>query len=465
MIYSDIQEQFNKVISYSQGIPNPNTDELFAKWLEAKRDFIEVFGGKLIVEIPLKVSFALDGEEKKVRLNDFIDIVYNTYSNEALGSFLEQESDGFFDNIVVRQYESSKGTIPKGMKLVKAFKYFESDKKTLENIQDCASRVIQENKIEGTLCFSVHPLDYLSSSENTYNWRSCHALDGEYRSGNLSYMVDKSTVICYLKGADNVNIPLFPQDVLWNSKKWRMLLYFSEKWDMVFAGRQYPFTSTPGLNLLFEHMVSIFYKNLDLYSGVSKWCNKYVDNESYPIDYIYVPVRGELLRMDLMVKDGDGALQFNDLLRSSCYTSPYYCIKDNYSWQRWNNLPPRFTIGNSVKCLCCGDYPITNSETMMCDNCELEYGHEENDVYGSCDCCGRRIILDDSIEVEDNLICHDCFHSQCFICSRCDEVHYNSNKIYNKETDSFVCCFCSEVSSDFNCFVFFCCFSSYDSVL
>ena len=28
--------------------------------------------------------------------------------------------------------------------------------------------------------------DYLSLSENAFNWRSCHALDGEYRAGNLS---------------------------------------------------------------------------------------------------------------------------------------------------------------------------------------------------------------------------------------------------------------------------------------
>ena len=261
MIYTDIQEQFNKVISYSQGIPDPQTDKLFEDWMEAKRDFIEAFGGKLIVEVPTKVSFTLDEDEKKVRLNDFIDTVYNRYSNDALGSFLEQESEGFFENVVMREYESNKGTIPKGMKLVKAFKFFESDKATLASIQDCASRVIQENKIEGTLCFSVHPLDYLSSSMNTYNWRSCHSLDGEYRAGNLSYMVDKHTILCYLKGADNVILPLFPNDVPWNSKKWRMLLYVSEYWDMVFAGRQYPFTSTPGLEIVRMELLTALYDN------------------------------------------------------------------------------------------------------------------------------------------------------------------------------------------------------------
>ena len=124
-----------------------------------------------------------------------------------------------------------------GMKLVKAFKFFEQDKVTLETIQNEASRLIQEDKIEGKLRVSVHPLDFLSASENTYNWRSCHALDGEYRAGNLSYMCDRSTVMVYLCTEDKKKLPRFPASVPWYSKKWRMLLHFSDNWDMIFAGR------------------------------------------------------------------------------------------------------------------------------------------------------------------------------------------------------------------------------------
>lgn len=445
MIYTDIQEQFNKVIAYSQGIPDPQTDKLFEDWVEAKRDFIEAFGGKLIVEVPTKVSFTLDEDEKKVRLNDFIDTVYNRYSNDALGSFLEQESEGFFENIVMREYESNKGTIPKGMKLVKAFKFFESDKATLASIQDCASRVIQENKIEGTLCFSVHPLDYLSSSMNTYNWRSCHSLDGEYRAGNLSYMVDKHTILCYLKGADNVILPLFPNDVPWNSKKWRMLLYVSECWDMVFAGRQYPFTSTPGMEIVRMELLAALYGNSARDMAIfTNWDNRYADCDStnLPIDGKYVPIRGELYKMQDIVMDSRQSLHFNDLLRSSCYTSPYYTIKNNYGWCRWEMPLPKFHIGGDVLCLHCGKYHITNPETMMCDDCELDYGHEENEVYGTCDCCGARIVRDDATWVGDDLVCDACYHSECFVCECCDEVYFNSDKKYDKEHGDEVCQYC-----------------------
>ena len=52
MQYKEIQEKFNKVISYSQGIEDPKTDILFSRWLESKRDFIEAMDGKLIWECP-----------------------------------------------------------------------------------------------------------------------------------------------------------------------------------------------------------------------------------------------------------------------------------------------------------------------------------------------------------------------------------------------------------------------------
>ena len=48
------------------------------------------------------------------------------------------------------------------MKILKALKYFDLPKNAMNDIQSKASQLIQANSITGTLCFSVHPLDYLS---------------------------------------------------------------------------------------------------------------------------------------------------------------------------------------------------------------------------------------------------------------------------------------------------------------
>ena len=174
---------------------------------------------------------------------EFIDTLSRDYDYPLadLISFVQLNYDSFFDNLVSVGYTTADGTkIKPGMKLSKAFKFFVDDEDILDNIQTLASRIIQNNVLSGELCVSVHPLDFLSSSENSYNWRSCHSLNGEYRSGNLSYMVDSTTFIAYIKGKDKHVLPNFPNDVKWNSKKWRTLFFTSENFEVLFAGRQYP---------------------------------------------------------------------------------------------------------------------------------------------------------------------------------------------------------------------------------
>ena len=229
-MFEEIKKQFKEVIRYSQGIEDPKVDDLFADWYKGKEAFIEAMGG-LIYEFPETVSFELDAKAKSGKIDEFIGTCEWQFNNDKLADFIKTMSDGFYNNMTTSVYELDNGTkLPKGMKLVKAFKYFESDKNALHELQSRASQIIQSDKVSGKLCISVHPLDYLSSSENVHNWRSCHSLDGDYRAGNLSYMADNHTIICYLKSEDDTNLPNFPANIKWNSKKWRVLLHISEDW-------------------------------------------------------------------------------------------------------------------------------------------------------------------------------------------------------------------------------------------
>lgn len=442
-----IQTEFNKVISYSQGIADPKTDKLFEKWLEAKRDIIEAMDGKLIYTVPQKVSFELSYKEKMNRVNEFIESVALTWRNNELASFIDENKEGFFNNSVVECFTSPTGVkIPKGMKLVKAFKFFEDDKITLEEIQNKASMIIQEDKIEGRLCFSVHPLDFLSTSENTYNWRSCHALDGEYRCGNLSYMVDKSTIICYLKSDKEDNIlPNFPQDVKWNSKKWRMLLFISDGWNAMFAGRQYPFFSETSLKEIRYHSLNV----LKMCGEWSKWHNDELKTFEFEGDFehtddlyfrhIYIPMQGKLYLKHQLVEDCENPMHFNDLLRSSCYI-PYYC------WQkRWNyNGDIHFSIGGEIPCLRCGEHSIAQTDDMLCQACELEYGSSEDEMYSTCSCCGRRILYDDACYVESTgeMVCEYCAETECSYCEGCGELYWKNEITYDKRSHEYRCEHC-----------------------
>lgn len=453
----EVQEQFNKVITYSQDIENPKTNELFADWLEAKRDFIEKMDGRLIYELPGKVSFEMEEKEKTNKIIFFRDYLSNKIQNREFWRFFSMNETGFFSNRVVTPYETSSGDkIPKDMKLLKAFKYFVSDPEILNDIQSEASRIIQKDKIEGKLCISVHPLDYLSLSENTHNWRSCHALDGEYRGGNLSYMVDSSTVICYLKSDRDEVLPNFPEDVKWNSKKWRVLLFFSENWDMMFAGRQYPMELVSGIDYVKDNLLP----QIGFSAHWSPWLKEKISHleEKDVYSYFkspYVPKGHSLIKMKDLVINKPGSLQFNDLLSSSCYDPVYSYRMRKTFWWKFNDAArydvdvrddTKFYIGGKCNCLRCNEEEIELSETMMCFDCELKYGHSESDVFGTCPCCGERFIFDDGwwIESAGETICERCAEEYTCTCGHCYERFYKDRGTYLDEKDLWVCNACLE---------------------
>lgn len=403
----------------------------------------------MIYEAPDKVSFELSQKDKDARLDEFINMVAISFDNEYLAQFLEDNRKGFFQNKVLSPWCNSEVNIevPEGMKLLKAFKYFESDEITLKDLQTQASMIIQEDKVEGYLCFSVHPLDFLSSSENTYNWRSCHALDGEYRAGNLSYMVDKSTIMCYLRGTESANLPNFPQNIKWNSKKWRMLLFFSEKWDVLFAGRQYPFFSRNALDIIMVCLKT--YTPILKHSRWSDWHDDqisvfdYQENNRYDGGYLmwpYVCISNELHKLKDIIIDGEKSpLHFNDLLRSSCY-KPYYSFKS----YRTIGEQPKFLIGGQVPCCSCGKDHIIAPDTMLCEQCELDFGTSQDERFGYCDCCDRRIVVENGHYVGSNgwLICDWCYNTMIKQCDCCGNDYYNDDLFYDKSSHSYKCYNC-----------------------
>lgn len=431
-----LKTQVTQVISYSQNIPNPQVDVLIERWYRQKQRFIEMFGGQLIVELG-EVEFHLSPQMRDNRINDFIDRLVNNYQHEELAKFVSDNRNGFFDNRVIKDYQK----IPRGMKLIRAFRYFESENKALlERLQNEASVILQEDKIKGTLCVSVHPLDFLSSSENAYKWRSCHALDGEYRSGNLSYMCDSATFMVYVRGQEQAELPHFPSNMLWNSKKWRTLLFLSDAAEMIFAGRQYPFSTQDGLNTIghkMAHMPVIgeFFKGYWW-----SWNDYVIDDEDLYSRYVRICRR--LVALDEIVTDCS-SLHYNDLKWSN-YSHPQY-IYIPKSCDGGNCCSPHFSIGAEVSCLWCGDHNIVDGSTMMCDECELEYGTSDNENYGYCDCCGRRMHWDDLEYITDDYrVCPDCFQEKAFICPQCGEVIFAGDEIYYAPNDEYYCSDCVE---------------------
>ena len=391
----EIKQQVASVIKYSQNFyfTDLKVDKIVEDWLEAKKFFIDKLDGNLIYQMEKPITFNLDAKSKENKFYQFINYIDNQYNNENLSRFLYSlKTEDFFNNKTSQSYDIYGIEIPENFKIIKSFKFFESDKTILKDIQNEASRIIQENCITGRLCFSVHPLDFLSASENAYNWRSCHALDGEYRSGNLNYLMDSTTVICYLKGEEEAELPHFPSEVPWNSKKWREFIILSH--EGIFGIKGYPYWNPHLEEIALKWIRDLFAEQNIIYSNkVVQW---QVNNE------IKDPSVDSSIRINMEC----GPSMYNDFYEGNTYrTILAPNLKDE-----------KITINYSgpTECIVCGQTGFLSLDGHACTDC-VEH------IY--CHCCGEEILYDDeSVRLEGEIYCRYCFDNRLPICDVCNDT-------------------------------------------
>ena len=104
-------------------------------WEENKCKFYSRLpGNKLIYQSHTPITMSISEDDKKAELDCFIDNIrwhYNLFDLVDLRQFIEDNRDDFYNNILSKDYPLEDGiVIPKGMKIIKAFKYFVKDKNT-----------------------------------------------------------------------------------------------------------------------------------------------------------------------------------------------------------------------------------------------------------------------------------------------------------------------------------------------
>ena len=498
----ELVEQVKMIVSYSQGVNPTKLDyvpTLIDDWEKAKRSLSQDFlDGELIKEFGL-VTFELGEKEKTEKVQTFAANLYDNplltgcmdfFDIDKFSDFIMSNASGFFNNIVQHDYMAPLGLVKAGSRISKAFKFFIPDPEVCRHFQDVASEIIQQGSITGTLCLSVHPLDYLSISENNYNWRSCHALDGCHRAGNLSYMLDNCTLVCYIKGDKEVKLPRFPAKVPWNNKKWRVLLYVSPNRELWFAGRQYPFTSDYALNsLVYTKILKTLPKDECYYYSFTKWRHVFsqvaIPNKDTPyasIDHETVEqileencswttfeedhllLQNAILPISAVVKDRQESMHYDDVLLSDKYVPSYSYRKrgtldrnqdpDNVEYSS-KNLPgfdEGFVInmGAPTYCLCCGALVMDEGD-FLCGWCEATYGSRTKDIY-NCEICGRRTpytairnisALNDDVDIEQPIhlnsfysarVCDYCYENHTVTCPVCKKRYAKDNPIIYYKT-------------------------------
>lgn len=260
------------------------------------------------------------------------------------------------------------------------------------------SQILNEKSIEGELCLSIHPMDYMTMSDNNCNWSSCMNWinHGEYHRGTVEMMTSPMVVVAYLK-ANEKFIPVDGYE--WNNKRWRELFIVNS--NMIAGIKGYP------------------YWNRELETKVIEWLK-------------------ELAETNL---DADGCYN-NDILKfrnretNTIYDKPVYI--DIWADAMYNDIYDVHqaifskTIGKNIEfgysgpsiCMSCGsiDARYDDEGCLVCLDCE-EHIH--------CMCCECRIYGDDYHVVDGEAVCQDCYDDMpC--CDDCGDVHFrdNLNRIY-----------------------------------
>ena len=271
-------------------------------------------------------------------------------------------------------------------------------------------------------------------------------------------MTDTSTFIVYLRSEQLENtLPGFPKTVQWNSKKWRMLMFLSDDYQMMFAGRQYPFEC--------DNVLSNFIDDLLIKAKIigekdtcwTKWTqDRYVGEEDNFITKPLYPI-GDLhmVTMDTLVHEREYPLEFNDLLHSTEYI-PYWKARCS-AYGVLNNTKSRFDIGSEITCLKCGKRNIHYSEAFLCDRCLLEGDIVSSSIL-ECERCGKRVLYDNVVFVPQGAgmpmatLCEKCWSKDTVKCDKCGGYFLKEDLINEQDLDgSFkkVCFLCSKENITF----------------
>ncbi len=247
-----------------------------------------------------------------------------------------------------------------------------------EEFRVAISMVLNKKKVEGNLCLSIHPLDYMTMSDNSCNWSSCMSWmdEGEYRQGTVEMMNSPYVVVAYLESKN----PFRFYDNEWNNKKWRSLYIVHPK--VICNIKGYPYQLNEVDNIVIDKL------------------RKMVE-EAYGYKY-RDPITKESLSVDYNVYcDFSTCYMYNDF--DSCV---HYCAVNETIPINIDDINHRDCIhinySGKSECMWCGEdnEGKLGESSLSCSDCSCV-------MY--CDCCGNRIYPNDSYyETAGGYICSEC---------------------------------------------------------
>lgn len=255
------------------------------------------------------------------------------------------------------------------------------------------SRILNQRSLKGELCLSIHPLDYITMSDNDYDWESCMKWieSGDYRLGTVEMMNSPVVIEAYLAGKTDMTLY---DNATWNNKKWRCLFIVTE--DVIAEIRAYPYQNEYLSQACMDWIAALAEENLG-WEFESKY--HYFKPRNY---------HGEVSdhHLSFMCSAMYNDFRFTHLVRFGKVSERD--IKISYS--------------GPYECMICGEEYYDDT----CDNYQSRVMCPTCSGAVICDCCNSYIFNDDTYYVDGQTICSYCFDNyvrSCPICESQGEGH------------------------------------------
>lgn len=401
-------------------------DYILREWNKSKQTLFNIFGEKLMLEKEIQVE---DGDNKKIsEINNYLSSLNpgtnfinsvrklfefnNTYFENTYATYNLTRANQLFTNRVAKEfsYRNKDGKVikvPEGAKVMRVLQKIakEFDLPDFEIFRNHISRIteIRKSKIKFTL--SIHPLDYMTMSDNANGWESCMNWTqgpGSYRAGTIEMMNSPVVVVAYI-----TTKPYYPANtsIEWTSKSWRELIIVHP--NTICSVKSYPYYNIAFDKALVNWLADLVeektewrynrkkpQENLESCSNIKAWQDK-EDKDNY----FLLHFETNEMYNDFGNTDNYGIFSINPP------DNKYHTSTINYS--------------GLMTCMCCGENCgwYDNTEAVICEDCEPS-------IY--CCCCDERVNANDAIEVDGEWVCEDCYND-LHRCICCEDAHFDGD--------------------------------------
>ena len=268
-----------------------------------------------------------------------------------------------------------------------------------ELFRQAHSQVLNQKQIKGNLCLSIHPLDFITMSDNNCGWTSCMSwMDepGDYRLGTIEMMNSPCVIVAYVESKE----PMWTPGGDWNSKRWRQLYIVTK--EVILGNRQYPYYSDELQGMAIRWIRDL----MTQIPGYGPYPEETIQLENGSWNTIRDKKIHFVFQCNYM---------YNDVYDSRLAYVADQKIEDDYCYH--------CNFSGPAVCTGCGEIIELDEVDASIVQCRACDGHWR------CDFCGDwHNHYDDSYSVDDEYIaCDWCYHHELSVCEVCGEHHRNDS--------------------------------------